>query len=278
MTKYDNIVQMCKKEGEREMENTPITILLVEDDVNECEIYKRIVKNREDVKIIAITNSSTKALEEYEIHIPDAIILDLELTDGEGSGFDFIEAMKEQPKNKQPRIIVTTNVHSNTVYDYCHSNNIDFVFYKKQKNYSQENIINTLLLLKDYKVNNKVVNIEEDDRKLEDAILNKINKELDLIGVGTHLHGRKYLCDAIYFILQSGDDSKVSTVQYLVGKYKKSSSTISRAMQNAILHAWRITPIEDLSKYYTARVNYETGVPTPTELVYYYADKIKKEL
>ena len=49
-------------------------------------------------------------------------------------------------------------------------------------------------------------------------------------------------------------------------------------MQNAILHAWRITPIEDLSKYYTARVNYETGVPTPTELIYYYSNKIKKEI
>ena len=49
-------------------------------------------------------------------------------------------------------------------------------------------------------------------------------------------------------------------------------------MQNAILHAWRITPIDDLSTYYTARINYETGVPTPTELIYYYADKIRKEL
>ena len=65
-------------------------------------------------------------------------------------------------------------------------------------------------------------------------------------------------------------------VQYLVNKYKKSSSTISRAMQNAILLAWRISPIEDLSSYYTARINYETGVPTPTEFIYYYADKITK--
>ena len=32
------------------MENTPITILLVEDDINECAIYKNIVKNREAVK------------------------------------------------------------------------------------------------------------------------------------------------------------------------------------------------------------------------------------
>lgn len=260
------------------MENTPIKILLVEDDINECQIYKNIVKNRNEVQIVAITNSSTKAIEEYNIHMPDAVILDLELTDGEGSGFEFIEAIKNEPKDKLPKIIVTTNVHSNTVYDYCHSNNIDFVFYKKQKNYSHENIINTLLLLRNYKTANKIINIDVGENKLEDVALNKINRELDLIGIGTHLHGRKYLCDAIYFIIKNDDDSKVSIVQHLVGKYKKSSSTISRAMQNAILHAWRITSIEDLSKYYTARINYETGVPTPTELIYYYANKIKREL
>ena len=260
------------------MEKEPIRILIVEDDLNECECYKNIVKNREDVKLVGITNSSTKALDEFEIHKPDAIILDLELTDGEGSGFDFIESMKEYPKDKLPKMVVTTNVHSTAVYDYCHSNNIDFVFYKKQKNYSHENIINTILLLKNYETVNKVINLEPENDKLQETIYNKINKELDLIGVGTHLHGRKYLCDAIYFILNSGDNSKISIVQHLVAKYKKSSSTISRAMQNAILHAWRITPIEDLTKYYTARVNYETGVPTPTEFIYYYSDKIRKEL
>ena len=50
---------------------------------------------------------------------------------------------------------------------------------------------------------------------------------------------------------------------------------ITNGIQNAIFHAWRITPIEDLTKYYTARVNYETGVPTPMEFIYYYKDKVK---
>lgn len=277
MTNYDNIGNIIRKRGIY-MANSVVTILLVEDDVNECKIYKNIAKNNNKIKFVSITNSSTKALEDVEIYNPDAVILDLELTDGEGSGFDFIEAMKDLPKNRIPKIIVTTNVHSNTVYDYCHSNNIDFVFYKKQKNYSQENIINTLILLKDYKTQTVNSIVELDDNKLEETIINKINKELDLIGAGTHLQGRKYLADAIRFIIQSGDDSKMSIIQHLVAKYKKSSSTISRAMQNAILHAWRITAIEDLTKYYTARVNYETGIPTPTELIYYYADKIKKEI
>ncbi len=64
----------------------------------------------------------------------------------------------------------------------------------------------------------------------------------------------------------------------LGGKYKRSTSTISRAMQNAILYAWRISAIEDLTTYYTAKINYETGVPTPTEFIYYYANKIKKKM
>ena len=132
-------------------------------------------------------------------------------------------------------------------------------------------------MLRDYDSNAKTVNVQ-DEKEQENSILYKINKELDLIGIGTHLHGRKYLCDAIYIVLQNDENYKVSIVQQLVAKYKKSSSTISRAMQNAILHAWRVTPLEDLTTYYTARINYETGVPTPTELIYYYADKIRKEL
>ena len=189
------------KKEEEIMEKTPITILLVEDDVNECNIYKNIAKHNNKIRFVAITNSSTKAIEEYNVHKPDAVILDLELTDGEGSGFEFIEAMKNEPKSKLPKIVVTTNVHSNTVYDYCHSNNIDFVFYKKQKNYSHENIINTLYLLRDYKAN-KEINVEIDERKIEETLVNKINRELDLIGIGSHLVGRKYIHDAILFILE----------------------------------------------------------------------------
>ena len=122
-------------------------------------------------------------------------------------------------------------------------------------------------------------NITETQKQTIFFQLSLIDKELDLIGIGLHLQGRKYLHDAIYYLIVNGNNTtKISAAQYLTSKYKRSGSTISRDMQNAILHAWRISSVDDLIKYYTAKVNYETGVPTPTEFIYYYADKIKKNL
>ena len=253
-------------------------LLLIEDDVSECNIYKKIADKRTDIEFVAITDSDIEGIKYVKQYQPDGIILDLELNKGNGSGtgFDFIEALNKLNLKDRPKIVVTTNICSDTVYDFLHQNKVEFIFYKKQNNYSQENVINTLLLLNGYKSNTTANVIAKDDKE-KDIIADKINHELDLIGIATYLQGRKYLFDSIYYIIENGnDDSRITTIQYLVKKYKKSNSTISRAMQNAILHAWRVSPLEDLTTYYTARINYETGIPTPTEFIYYYVDKIKK--
>ena len=252
-------------------------LLLIEDDVKEHDIYKEIEKTRNDIKFIAMTNSDEEGINIVEKYKPDGIILDLELTKGTGTGFNFLEKLNKLKLKNKPKIIVTTNICSESVYEFLHENNVDFIFYKKQNDYSQDKVINTLLLLKGY--SNNIVKVIKDEKECKNIIDEKINKELDLIGVSAHLQGRKYLHDEIYYIIENYNNTdKITTMQYLVRKYKKSNSTISRAMQNAILHAWRISPLEDLITHYTARINYETGVPTPTEFMYYYANKIKKQL
>ena len=70
--------------------------------------------------------------------------------------------------------------------------------------------------------------------------------------------------------------TKLSVIQYLTKIYKKSATTITNGIQNAIIHAWRVSAVEDLLKNYTAIINHETGIPTPMEFIYYYRDKIKK--
>ena len=214
-------------------------LLLVEDDVNTCEIFKKIERAKSEIKFIAITNSEVEALNCVKNNMPDGIILDLELTNGKGSGFGFLKELRKIKLKILPKIIVTTNICTDSVYDYLHDNKVDFIFYKKQEGYSEENVIDTLLLLNGYTDN---ISYTENTKHNE------------------------------------SNESKISIIQYLGGKYKRSTSTISRAMQNAILYAWRISAIEDLTTYYTAKINYETGVPTPTEFIYYYANKIKKKM
>ena len=263
------------------MENKPMKLLLIEDDIKECNIYKEINKARKDIKFVAMTGSDIEGLKYVKDYMPEGIILDLELNkgNGTGTGFNFLKELKQMKLTIMPKIVVTTNICSDSVYEFLHENGVEFIFYKKQNNYSQENVINTILLVRGYKSNIMQEEKEEININNQDKISEKINKELDLIGISTHLQGRKYLHDSILYILENENSNhKVTVVQYLVGKYKKSNSTISRAMQNAILHAWRISSLEDLTTYYTAKINYETGVPTPTEFIYYYADKIKKQL
>ena len=87
--------------------------------------------------------------------------------------------------------------------------------------------------------------------------------------------GRKYLHDAIFYMIEN-PESEISVSQYLTKVYKKSGNTISTGMQNAINHAWRTTAIEDLEENYTAKINVNTGIPTPSEFTCYYRDKVKR--
>lgn len=255
-------------------------LLLIEDEIKERNLYEKIEKSKTDVEFVAMTGSADDGIRYVKQYMPEGIILDLELNKdgGSGTGFSFIEELNKLKITNRPKIVVTTNVCSDTVYDFLHKNGVEFIFYKKQNNYSQESVINTLLLLQGY-TNTTIQDIKEDDDNNENIISKMIEKELNLIGVSTHMQGRKYLYDAIYYAIENNDnEGKATVTQNLVKKYKKPSSTIIRAMQNSIIRAWRVSSIEDLSTYYTARINYETGVPTPTEFIYYYADKIKKEI
>ena len=255
-------------------------LILIEDEKKEQDKFKKLAEKMNDVTFVKITNSTEEGIKCLKENDIDGVILDLELNSGTGNGFEFLEKLKITKLSKIPKIVVTTNVYSDSVYDYLHQNKVDFIFYKKQENYNVENVINTLLLLNNYTntASTDIKEIEEEKAKQEKLIAEKVNYELDLIGIASHLQGRKYLFDAITYLLsEEGENSQISINQYLLSKHKRPTSTINRAMQNAIVRAWRVTAIEDLEKLYTAHINYNTGVPTPVEFIYYYVDKIKSE-
>ena len=260
------------------MDLKPMKILIVEDDIDDCNKFIQCSRERNDIEIVAITDSDIEATKYVKIKNPEGIVLDLELNNsknGSTDSLDFLENLKKLRLNIQPIIIVTTHVNSKRTYDILHRNGVDLILYKDHPNYSCNHVFNKFINFRKTTKTSTVTSVEEELRSEEEKISDCINNELDLVGITSNLRGRQYIHDAVLFILQN-EKSDESVIQYLSRKHKKSTSTITNGIQNAIIHGWRISAVEDLEANYTAKINYQTGIPTPMELIYYYVNKVKK--
>lgn len=260
------------------MESKPMKILIIEDDINDCNNFVNCIKSRKDVELVALTDSDVEGLKYVKLKRPEGIVLDLELnnsTTGNTDSLEFLSNLKKLNLNYQPIIIVTTHVNSKRTYEILHRNGVDLILYKDHPNYSCDYVLNKFINLRQISPKQTVTALKEELKDSENKISECIYHELDLIGVTAKMKGRTYIHDAILYLIQK-PDSNINVIQHLTNVYKKSGNTITNGIQNAIIHAWRVSSIEDLTTYYTARVNYETGIPTPMEFIYYYVDKIKK--
>ena len=261
------------------MEEKPMKILIIEDDVNECNEFKKCVQNRNDIDIVGITDSDIEGVQLVKVKHPDGIVLDIELNQGKTGNADslgFLVELKKLKLNYEPIVIVTTHINSKRTYEILHRNGVELILYKDQPKYSANQVLNNFInLRKD--ITSEFGSINEEMENEEEKILNLIDAELNLVGIAQKMVGREYIRTAILYLIKN-DEDKVNVTQYLISKYKKSQTTITNGIQNAINYAWRISATEDLERYYKARVNYATGVPTPMEFIYYYVEKIKKEI
>ena len=262
----------------------PMTLLLIEDEACERNKYKDCAAKRTDVRFIGMTGSSMEGIDYLKTHIPEGVILDLELTNGKGSGLQFLQDMCELKLSFRPLVFVITNSASKVVYNHIHAHGTDLVFYKRQADYSADMVLNSMIALR--KALHTVKDEETPDElrgtetpaKLHARITDRLNAEFDAIGIGQHLKGHQYLFEAIYLLLTWEGDLPSSIIQQVSNRHKHAYSTINRAMQAAINYAWKVSSIDDLQAHYTARINYQTGIPTPTEFIYHYFNKLKNTL
>jgi len=264
--------------GDIIMREKPMKILIVEDDVIDCNNFVNALKEREEFELIGMTDSDIDALKYVRLKHPEGIILDIELNNsvsGNTDSLEFIDNLNKLKIDYKPIIIVTTHINSKRTYDILHKKGVDIILYKDNPTYSSDYVLNKLLALRESSPVSSLNIMKEQLIDNENRISEQIYHELDLVGVTPNLKGRQYIHDAILYLIQN-PESDINVTQHLTKIYKKAGNTIINGIQNAIIHAWRISSLEDLSIHYTAKVNYETGVPTPMEFIYYYVDKIKK--
>ena len=130
------------------MMSKPMSILIIEDDINDCNNFIKCINNREDFELVGITDSDVDALKYVKLKHPEGIVLDLELNNGSSGNTDslqFLSNLRKMNLNYEPIVIVTTHVHSKRTYDILHRQGIDLLMYKDHPKYSCEQVLNNFL-------------------------------------------------------------------------------------------------------------------------------------
>ncbi len=260
--------------------NKRINLLVVEDDEATCLEYESVCQKYDDVFLIGTSAHSKEALSITEEFKPNVVVLDLELQKGTGSGIQYLLGIDDLVLKIKPYILVVTNNVSPITQATVRNIGADYIIVKSQSDYSVEMVVNMLRSIisvipdmNPYTTTSSPAikkRIEEDYRR---RLVKNITKELDLIGISPRFKGRNYLRDAISLICQKEQTYICNEVAKI---YNRTSASVERAMQNAIDHAWKTTDISTLEEHYTAYINPKKGVPTLTEFIYYYADKVKR--
>ena len=256
-----------------------LTVLLVEDDQAECEKFIQLIESMDGIRLVGVTNNDTKALEYVKDHLPDAVILDLELHKGKGTGVAFLEELNRMIMKSPPYILVTTHNISRMTHERVRQEGADFIMLKSQEDYSAGKVIEFLMSLKKT-IHEARRKMQKDDDFTAEAPYDlrkrqeiRITTEIDLIGISPKAVGRSYLIEAIMYRIEG----RQGQVAMIASKHGKSDASVERAMQNAINRAWSTMQPDDLLMHYTSRIHSEKGVPTVTEFICHYANKMKVE-
>lgn len=252
-------------------------ILLIEDDQFHCNEYEKCVEYLPYTVNLSVSNSGTKGIELTKSIQPDIILLDLELHKSDMDGLLFLNELKNLNLKSIPYIIVITHNTSQKTYEIARHCGADYIFPKSKPDYSPRLVYEFAY---NYFINQPKKYIPSiDDVNLKD----KVNYEMDKIGITNGMGGRNYIIEAVQLILNLyPNDANASNINLVKNvypvvakKYKKSAGSIEQGIKNAIQKAWLITDIEVLSQNYTATVSYRTGYPNNKDFIFYYVDKLK---
>lgn len=114
-----------------------LSVLLVEDDIQACNEIESYIYSLDDIELTGVTNSSARAFQIVQDTLPDAIILDLELHHGRGSGLSLLQSLQAEMVDKRPYIVVTTNNSSAITFEAARQLGADYIFAKHQEDYQK---------------------------------------------------------------------------------------------------------------------------------------------
>ena len=112
-------------------------VLIVEDKQCYWEPLKLCLNQSDDFVTMGVTGSESEALKLVKAGLPDVVIVDLQLTDGEGDGLQLLQQIRDLQGliEISPYLLVLTNVKSERTWERLNDGLADISFSKNAKGY-----------------------------------------------------------------------------------------------------------------------------------------------
>lgn len=258
------------------MREQVVRLLIIEDDSHECDSFKTAMEVLGGFELVGCTGSETMGLKILSENRVDAIVLDLELEEGDGIG--FLDKMKEFCEYK-PFIVVATNNSSIDIHNMIRTMGVDFVYQKRTLNYGCKKVLDIIRKTAKFIAAERSMPLGRSASTLEEEMENvkyEVSLELRKFDIKAPLKGYELIRDAVaYTVVMERGDVRVTKNIYpkLAALYNCPVNNVERNIRSAIEHAWTVTPVRVLKELYPYPVKEETGRPTNTSFIAFLVTK-----
>ena len=247
-----------------------IEVLLVEDDRYTCEAFEFCIHRNKKFHLAETTGKQSEGLEILKRGNIGAVILDLELD--EGDGINFLTCMK-QLNIEQPLVVVITNNQSEITMDCLHSMGVTFIYQKCNERYSPQVVLSIIEHTYPFRQrkNGCQMQIISYQRNQEERYQrDRIEEELKILGFKLNTRSNGYLVDAIYYTAFEiqGRECEMKEVYSVVAKKNKTKDVnVEKSIRDNIERTWMKTAPKQLELYYPFPISKESGAPTNMEFI-----------
>jgi len=257
-------------------------VLIVEDNPAFSEPLKSHINQDEQFEVMAITDSVRDAYKLLKAGLPDAIIVDLKLA--EGDGCDLLNQIRNTKENLsiQPYTLVTTSFNSAPLMDMLTDGLCDYVFHKRNSSYSPEEILKHLQLASKYFYRNRTPekHIVNTVLEREEMLRARISSELNQYYMNQGSQGIDYLIEIIYQVIHLPKTETAPIMQLYIDvarHFQVTPNAVDNCIRRLLNGAFLKTAPEDLERLYTPYVDIGRGAPRNKEFIIYVAAKIREE-
>lgn len=257
-------------------------VLIVEDNPKYSKPLQAHINQDDNFTVLEVTDSVKDALKIIKTALPDAIIVDLQLA--EGDGFDLLNQVCQLRGTLSifPYILVTTKFESETVMDILCDGLVDYVFSKHNNSYCPKEILKHLRLASKHFHRNKKRDTQVLPTELEQEEMHRtrIYNEINQYYLNQGSQGVAFLVEMIYRAMQIPKHEKIhiGELYITVGKqFNVTANTVDMSIRRLLNGAFLKTAVEDIERLFTPYIDIGRGVPRNKEFIVYVANKLREE-